>query len=159
MSEHRILRDLLAAFSDTGQGRVAVTATATGVKLNEDTLVQFVVPTWGSVDNVIILPSPQPAKVVIIAGAATGGKLRSSATATVSINEELSVDITVDAGMMVIAFCESSTSWKAFTIAADGSVGGAASGGGSASEPGGNLLLESGDKSLLESNDALLLES
>lgn len=129
MSEHRILQDLLAAFSDTGPGRVSVVATAAGVALEENKLIQFVVPTWGDVDNVIVLPAPQPARIVIIAGSATGGKLRSNAPAIVAINGELDAEMTVDAGMMVIAIDESATSWKAFSIASDGSVYGLASGG------------------------------
>ena len=126
MSPHRVLRDLLAAFSDVGPGRVAVTATSDGVALEENKLVQFVVPTWGAADNIIILPSPQPGKIVIIAGAATGGELRSSAPATVGINggTGASAESAVAANRMIVAICESATSWKAFGIASDGTTAG-----------------------------------
>lgn len=126
MSPHRALRDLLAAFSDLGPGRVAVTATATGVALREGTLVQFVVPTWGAADNILILPSPQPGKIVIIAGAATGGELRSSDPATIAINggSGAAAESAVAANQMVIAICESATSWKAIAIASNGTTAG-----------------------------------
>lgn len=126
MSSHRILRDLLSAFSEAGPGRIEVTATANGVALEENKLVQFIVPTWVAADNIIILPSPQPGKIVIIAGAATGGELRSSSPTTVAINGGTGsgAESAVAANKMVIAICESSTSWKAFAIASDGTTAG-----------------------------------
>jgi hypothetical protein len=126
MSAHRVLRDLLAAFSDVGPGRVAVTATSTGVALEENKLVQFVVPTWGAADNIIILPSAQPGKIVIIAGAATGGELRTSDPSTIAINggSGANAESAIAAGKMVVAICESSSSWKAFGIASDGTTAG-----------------------------------
>lgn len=126
MSAHRVLRDLLAAFSDVGPGRVAVTATSDGVALEENKLVQFVVPTWGNANNIIILPSAQPGKIVILAGAATGGELRSSSPTTIAINggTGAGAESAVAANQMVIAICESSSSWKAFTIASNGTTAG-----------------------------------
>lgn len=126
MSAHRVLRDLLAAFSDVGPGRVDVTATSDGVALEENKLVQFVVPTWGNANNIIILPSPRPGKIVIIAGAATGGELRSSAPSTIAINGGTgsAAESAVAANRMIIAICESDTSWKAFGIASDGTTAG-----------------------------------
>ena len=124
MSAHRVLRDLLSAFSDVGPGRVAVAATASGVALEENKLIQFVTPTWGGADNILILPSPPPGKIVIIAGAATGGELRSSAPATIGINGGVGAgaESAIAADMMVIAICESATNWKGFTIASNGTV-------------------------------------
>lgn len=126
MSAHRVLRDLLAAFSDVGPGRVAVTATSDGVALEENKLIQFVVPTWGNANNIIILPSAQPGKIVILAGAATGGELRSSSPTTIAINggTGAGAESAVAANQMVIAICESSSSWKAFTIASNGTTAG-----------------------------------
>ena len=123
---HRILETLLTAFSDVGPGRVAVTATSTGVALQENLAVQFVVPTWGAADNIIILPSPQPGKIVIIAGAATGGELRSSSPSTIAINggTGASAESAVAANRMIVAICESATSWKALGIASDGTTAG-----------------------------------
>lgn len=126
MSAHRILRDLLSAFSDVGPGRVSITATSSGASLEENKLIQFVEPTWGAATNILILPSPLPGKIVIIAGAATGGELRSSDPATIAINggSGANVESAVAANQMVIAICESATSWKAFTIASDGTTAG-----------------------------------
>lgn len=126
MSAHRVLRDLLAAFSSIGPGRVDVTATSDGVALEENKLVQFVTPTWVNANNIIILPSPQPMKVVVIAGAATGGELRTSSPSTIAINggSGANAESAVAANQMVIAICESATSWKAFTIAGNGTVAG-----------------------------------
>tara|TARA_Y100000310_G_scaffold118150_1_gene116942 strand:- start:1099 stop:1503 length:405 start_codon:yes stop_codon:yes gene_type:complete len=123
---HRILADLLTAFSEVGPGYVAKIATSTGTKLDENKLIQFVVPTWGAATNILILPNPDPGKIVIIAGAATGGELRSSAPTTVGINGGTGADAesAVAASEMVIAICESATSWKAFTIASNGTTAG-----------------------------------
>lgn len=117
-----LLKDLLSAFSDGAPGRVAITATSTGAALEEDKLIQFVIPTWGDSNNVLILPSPMPGKVVIVAGAETGGKLRSSATSVIDINGATDVDIAVDANTMVVAICQSTTGWKEFALASDGSI-------------------------------------
>ena len=129
MSIHAMLNDLLQAFTVNGPGYVAATATSDGSgtgTLLERLLVQFVVPTWGSASNIIVLPSPEPGKVVIIAGAATGGELRTNAPATVGINggTGASAESAVAANQMVVAICESATSWKAFTIASDGTTAG-----------------------------------
>lgn len=123
---HRILNDLLDAFSSGGPGAVLLTATATGTKIPEDAFIQMVTPTWGAADNILILPTPTPGKIVIIAGAATGGELRSSAPATIAINGGVgaSVESAVAADAMVIAVCESATSWKAFTLASNGAIAG-----------------------------------
>jgi hypothetical protein len=123
---HRILNDLLMAFSSEGSGRVALTASASGTKIPEERFIQIVIPTWGSADNILILPEPVPGKIVIVAGAATGGELRSSAPATVAINggTGATAESAVAANRMIIAICESATSWKAFGIASDGTTAG-----------------------------------
>jgi hypothetical protein len=127
--QHRILKDLLEAFSTLGAGYVAAAATSDGSgtgTLLEDRLVQFVVPTWTNANYILVLPSPKPGKIVIIAGAATGGELRTNAPATVGINggTGAGAESAVAANQMVIAICESATSWKAFTIASDGTTAG-----------------------------------
>lgn len=126
---HRFLNDLLQSFTTAGPGYVAATATSDGSgtgTLRENLLVQFVVPTWGGANNILVLPSPQPGKIVIIAGAATGGELRTTSPTTVGINGGTGTDAesAVAASQMVIAICESATSWKAFTIASDGTTAG-----------------------------------
>jgi hypothetical protein len=74
----------------------------------------------------LVLPDPVPGKIVVLAGAATGGELRSSDPATVAINggTGASAESAVAANQMVIAICESATSWKALTIASDGTTAG-----------------------------------
>ncbi len=129
MSSHRILNDLLRAFTTVGAGYVAATATSdvtgTGTLL-ENRWLQVVVPTWVGANNILILPSAKPGKIVIIMGAGTGGELRSSAPATIGINggTGAAAESAVAASQMVVAICESSTSWKAFTIASDGTTAG-----------------------------------
>jgi|GEM_PF-3277137 len=123
---HNILNDLLRAFTDNGPGAVRLTATATGVQIPNERFIQIVIPTWGSADNILVLPTPDPGKIVIIAGAATGGELRTNAPATVAINggSGASAESAVAANQMVICICESATSWKAFTIASNGTTAG-----------------------------------
>lgn len=123
-----ILNDLLRAFSSGGPGVVrlsAASAASGGTRIPEERLFQLVVPTWGVSTNQLVLPAPDPGKVVIIAGAATGGDLRTSSQTTVSINAGTlgaSAKSAVAANQMVIAICESATNWKAFTIAQAGTL-------------------------------------
>jgi hypothetical protein len=123
---HRILHDLLEAFSSEGPGSVNLAATAAGTKIPDEQLLQIVTPTWGGVNNILILPTPVPGKIVIIAGAATGGELRSSNPATIAINggTGANAESAVAANAMVVAICESPTSWKAFTLASNGTIAG-----------------------------------
>lgn len=125
-SPHNILNDALLAFSSGGPGVVRLTATAAGTRIPEERLIQLVIPTWGAVDNILILPAPDPGKIVIIAGAATGGELRTTAPATVSINggSGALAESAVAANQMVICICESPTSWKALVIGSTGTVAG-----------------------------------
>lgn len=124
MSAHNLLFDLLNAFSNNGPGVVPLTATAAGVKMPEDRLIQFVIPTWTSSSNILVLPPATPGRVVIIAGAATGGVLQSTATATISVNGATTAKVAPN--QMVIAICESATRWKAFAVANDGNIVGLA---------------------------------
>jgi hypothetical protein len=121
---HRILNDLLKAISPGGPGSVPLTATATGVQIPAERAYQMVTPTWGAVDNILILPPPVPGTIVVIAGAATGGELRSSAPATIGINGGTGADAesAIAANMMVVVICESATNWKGLTIASNGTV-------------------------------------
>lgn len=123
---HRVLHDILDAISSGGSGLSRLTATATGTQIPSDNGIQFVVPTWSNADYILILPSPVPGRVVILAGAATGGELRTSDPATIGINggTGASAESAVAAGKMIVAICESSTSWKAFGIASDGTTAG-----------------------------------
>jgi hypothetical protein len=121
---HRILNDLLEAFSSEGPGSVELTATATGAQIPEERFIQLVTPTWVNANNILILPTPVPGRIVIVAGAATGGELRSSNPATIAINggTGAGAESAVAANAMVVAICESPTSWKAFTLASNGAI-------------------------------------
>ena len=123
---HNILNDLLRAFTDNGPGLVPLIASTAGTQIPDERLVQFVIPTWGNANNILILPNPGPGKVVFIAGAATGGELRTTAPATIAINggTGAAAESAVAANQMVICICESATSWKAFAIAGNGTTGG-----------------------------------
>ena len=126
---HNILNDLLRSFTDNGPGTVRLTATsesAGGTKIPNERLIQIVIPTWGNANNILILPDPDPGKIVIIAGAATGGELRTTSPSTIAINGGFgaNVESAVAVNQMVVAICESPTSWKAFTIAANGTLAG-----------------------------------
>lgn len=116
------MNDALRAFSSGGPGVVRLTATATGTRIPEERLLQLVIPTWGNANNILVLPAPDPGKIVIIAGAATGGELRTTNPATIGINGGVGADAesAISADMMVIAICESATNWKSFTIASNG---------------------------------------
>lgn len=126
MSEHNILNTLLNAFSSNGPGRVPLIATSSGTRIPGERLIQFVIPTWGNANNILILPSPEPGMMVVIAGAATGGELRTTSPTTIAINGGTGADAesAVAANQMVFCICESATSWKAFTIASNGTVAG-----------------------------------
>jgi len=122
-----ILSDALRAFSNNGPGVVRLTATAApGTRIPEERLFQLVIPTWGVNTNQLILPAPDPGKIVVIAGSATGGDIRTTSPNAISINgpvgQGANAKSAVAANQMVIAICESPVSWKAFTIAQAGTV-------------------------------------
>ena len=121
---HNLLFDLLQAFSSNGPGCVPLAATSNGAKIPEERLVQIVIPTWGNANNILILPDPVPGKIVVIAGAATGGELRTTAPATIGINAGVgaNAESAIAANMMAIVICESATNWKGFTIASNGTL-------------------------------------
>lgn len=123
---HRVLADILDAITSGGPGHIALTATADGVRIPDEQAFQFVVPTWVNANYILILPAPVPGRIVVIAGAATGGELRSSAPATIGINggTGASAESAIAANQMVIAICESATSWKAIAIAGNGTTAG-----------------------------------
>jgi hypothetical protein len=151
-----ILKTLLSAFSENGPGRVVIAATANGAALEEEKLLQFVIPSWGDPNNVLVLPSPMPGKVVIAAGSEVGGELRSSDPGVVVINGEASfAGVAVDPNEMIIAICESVFSWKVFGIADDGTVFGS----GPMPPTGFVFLVDEDGAYLLDDDGAYLLEA
>ena len=119
-----ILSIALRAFFPGGAGNVSLAATAEGVPVPDDRFIVVVTPTWGDANNILILPPPVPGRIVIVAGAAVGGELRSSNPATIGINAGVgaNAESAISANMMAIAICESATNWKGFTIASNGTL-------------------------------------
>lgn len=119
-----ILSDALRAFFPGGAGNVSLAATVEGTVIPDDRFIMMVTPTWVAVDNILILPPPVPGRIVILAGTATGGELRTSSPATIGINGGVgaAAESAIAANMMVIAICESATNWKGLTIASNGTV-------------------------------------
>lgn len=123
---HRFLADLLISFSENGPGNVPLIVAPTGTQIPDGRFIMIVRPTWENANNWLTLPPPVPGRIVMIAGAATGGELRTSNPATIGINGGVgaNAESAVAANQMVIAICESATNWKAFTIAGNGTVAG-----------------------------------
>jgi hypothetical protein len=123
---HRILADMLNAFSVQGAGTVSLSATSSGVQIPDERFIMIVQPVWGNVNNVLVLPPPVPGRIVIIAGAATGGRIRSSNATSIGINGGTGVNASsaIAANMMAVLICESATNWKGLTIASNGAVAG-----------------------------------
>lgn len=77
-----------------------------------------------SADHIIILPAPVIGQWLYIAGNSRGYELRSSAPATIAINGGAgeNAESAVGANVDVLAVCTSATTWKAWTIAAIGTL-------------------------------------
>lgn len=117
---------LTAAMLDTENftfpADVARTATSDGLTtgtIADAGLLQFVTVTSAGANNIIVLPTPTPGTIVILANGATGYELRSSAPATVAINggTGASAESAIAANTMVIAICTSATTWQAIGLA------------------------------------------
>lgn len=105
----------------------ARTATADGLTtgtIADAGLLQFVTVTSASADNIVVLPTPTPGTIVILGVAATGYELRTSAPATVAINGGTGsgAESAIGANTLVVAICESATSWKALQLGSDGTL-------------------------------------
>lgn len=132
-----ILRDLVAV-DDTLQEQVfgsmivseqtAVIATATGAGTGTipDTARWANVVVTTGVNDIVVLPTPTPGRIVALKIGATGCEVRSSAPATVAINggTGASAESAVPAGAFCVFICTSATTWQAFQIAADGTIAG-----------------------------------
>lgn len=110
------------------QAAIARTATASGATtgtIASGPMLQFIsVTAGGDANSIIILPAPTPGTIVILHVGATGYELRSSAPATVAINggTGANAESAIAANSTVIAICISATLWKAFQLAADGTL-------------------------------------
>lgn len=72
--------------------------------------------------KLVTLPAPVPGLRLILVMTANGGKVRSSAPTTIEINggKGAAVASAIVANTEVICECISATSWKCWTVAADG---------------------------------------
>lgn len=117
---------LTAAMLDTENftypADVARTATSDGLTtgtIADAGLLQFVTVTSAGANNIVVLPTPTPGTIVILANGATGYELRSSAPATVAINggTGASAESAIAANTMVVAICTTATTWQAIGLA------------------------------------------
>lgn len=104
----------------------ALAATAGGASISDAGLVQFVNVSSTAATQIIKLPTPTPGSLVMMHIGGTGFELRSSAPATVAINggTGANAESAIAANTTVFALCVSATAWKAFKLAASGTVTG-----------------------------------
>lgn len=101
----------------------AVTATTDGLTTGIIAAgVTHAVITSSANTKLVTLPAPVPGLRLILVMTANGGKVRSSAPATIEINggKGAAVASAIVANTEVICECISATSWKCWTVAADG---------------------------------------
>lgn len=124
------LPDPLAAADILLGKQAAVARTATVDGLTTGTIadagkLQFVTVTaGGDANSIIVLPTPTPGTIVILAVAATGYELRTSNPATIGINggTGASAESAIPANTLAVLFCESATSWKGLQLGSDGTL-------------------------------------
>lgn len=117
------------ALSAAGFTMAAIARTATADGTTTGTIangpaLQFITVTSDNADKIIILPTPTPGNIVILAVAATGYELRTSAPGTVAINggAEANAESAIGANTLAVLICESATSWKGLQLGADGTL-------------------------------------
>ena len=111
------------------QGAVARTATAAGDGtglIADGGMFQFIAVTAKTADatGIIVLPTPTPGTIIVLAVGATGYELRTSTPASIGINGGTGADAesAIGANTLVLAICESATSWKALQMGSDGTL-------------------------------------
>lgn len=107
--------------------KVARTATAAGTTtgtIADAGLLQFVTVTSDDVNKIIILPTPTPGTIVILANGATGYELRTSSPTTIGINggTGANAESAIPANTLVVMICETATSWKGLQLGSDGTL-------------------------------------
>lgn len=110
-----------------GKNNATATATADGLTtgiIADAGQLQFVTVTSADANHIVVLPTPTPGTIVILANGATGYELRSSAPATVAINggTGASAESAIAANTLAILICESATSWKGLQLGSDGTL-------------------------------------
>lgn len=100
---------------------VARTATGTGATtgtIADAGLLQHVTVTSGSANDIIILPTPTPGTIVVLAVGANGYELRSDTPGSVAINggTGANAESAMAANGMAFVVCTSATTWQGFDI-------------------------------------------
>ena len=103
------------------QSSTARTATADGLTtgtIADGGYWQFVTVTSADANNIVVLPTPTPGKVVVLRNGATGYELRTSDPATIAINggAGASAESAIAASTCVLAICTSATTWQALSL-------------------------------------------
>ena len=101
----------------------AVTATTDGATTGIIPAgVTHAVITSSANTKLVTLPAPVPGLRLVLVMTANGGKVRSSAPGTIGINggTGAAASSPIAASTEVVLECMSATSWKAWTVAADG---------------------------------------
>jgi hypothetical protein len=103
------------------QSSTARTATADGLTtgtIADAGMHQFITVTSADANHIIVLPTPTPGKVVILANGATGYELRTSTPASIAINggSGSNAESAIGASTLVIAVCTSATTWQAIGL-------------------------------------------
>lgn len=111
--------------------QAAVARTATSDGLTTGTIaaagkIQSITVTSADANNIIVLPTPTPGTLVILANGATGYELRTTTPASIAINggADTNAESAIAASSVVFAYCATATTWLAFAIAADGTTAG-----------------------------------
>lgn len=107
-------------FTYTTVARTATTDGTTTGTIADAGLLQFVTVTSDNADKVIILPTPTPGTIILLAVASTGYELRSSATATIAINggTDTTGESAIPADTLVFIVCTSATTWQGWDLTA-----------------------------------------
>ncbi len=100
---------------------VARTVTAAGTTtgtIADAGYFQRVVVTCDDANKIIILPTPTPGVIVMLANGTTGYELRSSSPTTIGINGGTGADAesAIPASTTVFMYCESATAWKGLQL-------------------------------------------
>lgn len=76
--------------------------------------------TSASANNIVVLPTPTPGTIVLLAVAANGFELRSDTPASVAINggTGASAESAIAANSLVMVVCTSATTWQGWDLAA-----------------------------------------
>lgn len=121
--------DPLAAASVMLGAQTSTARTATSDGLTTGTIAdagfwQFVTVTSASADNIIVLPTPTPGKMVVLYVGSTGYELRTSTPASIGINggTGANAESAIGANTLAFLFCESATSWKGWQLGSDGTL-------------------------------------